>query len=85
MAPLSIMLWLPAASGVLGALAALAAGRRPARSWLPAAFALVGALGAFGLSVAYIAQYKAGGGLQDVTDVVWIAELGIHYKLALTG
>ena len=45
----------------------------------------MGALGAFGLSLAYIAQYKPGGGLQDVTDVVWIAELGIHYKLALSG
>ncbi|HTQ67164.1 MAG TPA: NADH-quinone oxidoreductase subunit M [Solirubrobacteraceae bacterium] len=85
MAPLSIFLWLPAASGVLGALAALLAGRRPARSWLPPAFALVGALAAFGLSIAYIAEYKPGGGSQDVTDVVWIAELGIHYKLALTG
>ncbi|HUH80296.1 MAG TPA: NADH-quinone oxidoreductase subunit M [Solirubrobacteraceae bacterium] len=85
MAPLSIMLWLPAASGVLGALAALLAGRRPARSWLPAAFALAGALGALGLSLAYVAEYRAGGGPQDVTDVVWIAELGIHYKLAVTG
>ena len=45
----------------------------------------MGALGAFGLSLAYIAEYQPGGGLQDVTDVVWIAELGIHYKLALSG
>jgi NADH-quinone oxidoreductase subunit M len=85
MAPLSIMLWLPAACGLLGALAGRLAGKRPAASWLPAAFALAGALAAFGLSLSYIASYKAGGGLQDVTDVVWIAELGIHYKLALTG
>ena len=85
MAPLSIMLWLPAACGVLGALAGRLAGTRPARSWLPAAFSLAGALGALGLSLSYIASYKAGGGLQDVTDVIWIAELGIHYKLALTG
>ena len=55
MAPLSIMLWLPAACGVLGALLAGAggAGRRPAAgAWLPARrVALAGALGAFGLSI----------------------------------
>ncbi len=85
MAPLSIMLWLPAAAGVLGALAGLAAGKGRARTWLPSAVALAGALGAFGLWISYVASFKAGGGLQDVTDVVWIAELGIHYKLALTG
>jgi NADH-quinone oxidoreductase subunit M len=48
--------------------------------------ALAGSLGAFGLSIAYIADYHSGGpALQHVTDTVWIAELGIHYKLAITG
>ncbi len=47
--------------------------------------ALLGSLAALGLAIGYIADYKAGGGLQHVTDVVWIAELGIHYKLAVTG
>ena len=41
--------------------------------------------GRSGCRSSYIAYYKAGRGLQDVTDVVWIAALGIHYKLALTG
>jgi hypothetical protein len=65
MAPLSIMLWLPAAAGVLGALAGLAAGKARARTWLPGAVALAGALGAFGLWISYVASFKAGGGLQD--------------------
>ncbi len=47
--------------------------------------ALLGSLAALGLAIGYIADYKPGGGLQHVTDVVWIAELGIHYKLAVTG
>ena len=42
-------------------------------------------MAALGLAIGYIADYKAGRGLQHVTDVVWIAELGIHYKLAITG
>src|SRR5580704_11502553 len=47
--------------------------------------ALLGSVVALGLSIGYIADYKAGGGLQHVTDIVWIATLGIHYKLADTG
>jgi NADH-quinone oxidoreductase subunit M len=102
MPPLSIMLWLPAACGLLGAaLSALAGSGRvagasdegavvsgPARpGWsAPGVVALAGALAALGLSIAYIADYSSGGAsLQHVTDVVWIAELGIHYKLAITG
>jgi len=83
--PLSIMLWLPAASGLIGAL--LPAHVRGGRSTpqLQGLIALAGALGAFGLSVAYVADYHPGGGLQNVTDVVWISQLGIHYKLAITG
>jgi NADH-quinone oxidoreductase subunit M len=79
------MLWLPAAAGLLGALvpALRRDGRRPLD--LAGPIALVGALAAFGLSVAYLADYHPGGGLQDVTDVVWIAQLGIHYKLAVSG
>jgi NADH-quinone oxidoreductase subunit M len=102
MPPLSIILWLPAACGLLGALlGALGAPARvglggsegaarsdPAqRSWsAPGVVALVGALGALGLAIAYIADYSSSGAsLQHVTDVVWIPELGIHYKLAITG
>jgi NADH-quinone oxidoreductase subunit M len=47
--------------------------------------ALVGTLVALGLAVGYIADYKAGGGLQRVTDIAWIPELGIHYKLGVSG
>jgi NADH-quinone oxidoreductase subunit M len=87
------MLWLPAACGLLGAIASLlvearGAGRSTAggNSWsVPGAAAFAGSLAALGLAIAYIADYSAGGGPQHVTDVVWIAELGIHYKLAITG
>jgi NADH-quinone oxidoreductase subunit M len=99
MPPLSIMLWLPAACGLLGALGSLLAGGgaqaaatsstdRPARgAWsTPGVAALGGSVAALGLSLAYIIDYGASGAaLQHVTDVVWISELGIHYKLAITG
>ncbi len=48
--------------------------------------ALLGSLAALGLAIGYIADYHRGAtGLQHVTDVVWIAELGIHYKLGVNG
>ena len=42
-----------------------------------------GSVAALGLAIGYIADYKPGTrtASQHVTDVVWIAELGIHYKL----
>jgi NADH-quinone oxidoreductase subunit M len=79
------MLWLPAAAGLLGALVGGAWRSAPRKLQPQGLIALAGALGALGLAVAYIADYRPGGGLQDVTDVVWIAQLGIHYKLAITG
>jgi NADH-quinone oxidoreductase subunit M len=61
-------------------------GRATEGGWsAPGAMALLGSLAALALAIGYIADFKAGGGLQHVTDVVWIAELGIHYKLAITG
>ena len=100
MPPLSILVWLPGACGLLGAL--LPSGRvgraQPVREpsdsvaaserGMPSAqglLAIVGSLVALGLAIAYVADYKAGGGLQHVTDVMWIRALGIHYKLAITG
>jgi NADH-quinone oxidoreductase subunit M len=99
--PLSIILWLPATFGLLGALAAALSSRagagtgpreasadgRTAGSWtLPGAIAFVGSLVALALAIGYIADYNsAGATLQHVTDVVWISELGIHYKLAIDG
>jgi NADH-quinone oxidoreductase subunit M len=79
MPPLSILIWLPLASGVVGALLSRANERAPSR------IALLGSLAALGLSIGYIADYHSGAGLQHVTDVVWIAALGIHYKLGVSG
>jgi NADH-quinone oxidoreductase subunit M len=109
MPPLSTLIWIPAACGLLGALLAGIVGmggagadgaqaqgersgvetsgadtRRGAWS-LPGALALLGSVVALGLAIGYIADYKPSGGLQHVTDVVWIATLGIHYKVAVTG
>jgi NADH-quinone oxidoreductase subunit M len=112
MPPLSILIWLPAFSGLLAA----ALSWRPWRAHIPPAspppdwwgqvspaararsvrdpgqalsgrLALLGALGALGLAIGYIAQYSGGAqaSLRDVTDVSWIPELGIHYKLAVSG
>ncbi|MFZ1926220.1 MAG: proton-conducting transporter membrane subunit, partial [Solirubrobacteraceae bacterium] len=99
MPPLSILIWLPAVCGLLGAL--IPSGGPPARAggiadsdedsaqrkWgLPGLLALAGTLAALGLAIGYIVQYGPGShGLKDVTDVVWIAELGIHYKLGVSG
>jgi NADH-quinone oxidoreductase subunit M len=75
---LSILIWLPLAAALLGALGGARA--------LAGRIALVGALGALGLSIALIVGYDGHtGGLQHVTDIVWIASLGIHYKLGLDG
>ena len=80
MPPLSILIWLPGACGLLGA---VIAGRNQR---LPGLLALAGSTGALGLAIAYIVQYGPGShGLKDVTDVVWISELGIHYKLGVSG
>ncbi len=79
MPALSILIWLPLACGVVGALFSGANERVPAR------VALLGSLAALGLSIGYIADYHSGAGLQHVTDVVWIAALGIHYKLGVSG
>jgi NADH-quinone oxidoreductase subunit M len=86
MPALSILIWLPLACGLLGALLA-AALRRPVLAGRDVAglVALLGTLAALGLSIGYIADYSAGSGLQHVTDVVWISELGIHYKLGIDG
>src|SRR5437899_3199408 len=109
MPALSLLIWLPALSGLLAPLLSW----RPWRGYPPASpppewwarvapaararsvrdpgqalagrLALAGSLGALGLAVAYIVDYKAGSGLQHVTDVNWIPELGIHYKLAISG
>ena len=80
MPALSILIWLPAALGLLGA---LFAGRNHR---VPGVLALIGSIAALGLAIGYIAEYSPGThGLTNVTDVVWISELGIHYKLGISG
>src|SRR5437899_3165312 len=74
---LSILLWLPLAAVLAGAL-------MPRRA-VPGPAVLV-ALGAFGLSVALIVDYTGSEpGLQHVVDETWISQLGIHYKLGVDG
>ncbi len=78
--PLSVLIWLPAVAGLLGA---LLAGRNER---IPGILALIGSVVALGLSIGYIADFHSGGpALQHVTDVVWISTLGIHYKLGISG
>ena len=75
--PLSILIWLPAAAGLVAAL-------WPARVTPRIAFA--GSALTLALAIGYVASFDRGAeGLQWVTDETWIAELGIHYKLGLDG
>jgi len=75
--PLSILLWLPLATGLVALLL-------PRRSAGWAVFA--GSLAALVLAVLLLAGFDTGArGLQNVTDEEWIAELGIHYKLGVDG
>ena len=74
---LTILIWLPLAFGLLGAL-------------LPERFArllaVVGSLATLGVAISFVARFHSGrSGLQFLTDRVWISSLGIHYKLGLDG
>jgi NADH-quinone oxidoreductase subunit M len=74
---LSILIWLPLAFGVLGALLPSQAAR---------VCAVVGSLATVGVAISFVARFASGrAGLQFVTDHVWISALGIHYKLGLDG
>ena len=71
---LSLLIWLPAATALIGA---TAGGRRTSGM-----LALLGSLASLGLSIALIAGWSGQlGGLTHVTDVVWIRSLGVHYKI----
>jgi NADH-quinone oxidoreductase subunit M len=93
MPPLSILIWLPAACGLLGAIGGRLLARPDGRGQsIPGAFALIGSIAALALCIGYIAEYEPGTQiglgaqtLQHVTDVTWIASLGIHYKLGVDG
>jgi NADH-quinone oxidoreductase subunit M len=74
---LSILIWLPAAAALIGAVA-------PPK--LSGRVALLGALAALGVAIDYTIRFHTGhAGLQFVTDRMWISALGIHYKLGLDG
>jgi NADH-quinone oxidoreductase subunit M len=86
MPPLSLLIWLPAASAVLGALVPARREENAERGSSTVGIAsFAGALATLGLAVWVIVGYKPGAGLSDVTDVVWIGALGIHYKLGVDG
>src|SRR3712207_3277125 len=73
---LSILLFLPLAAGLL----TIVAPARVAR-WI----VLAGAALALAYTVAALAAFERTGGLQWVTDVAWIPELGVRYSLGIDG
>jgi NADH-quinone oxidoreductase subunit M len=74
---LSILIWLPAAFGLVGMFLPKTAAR---------AFVPLGSLLTFAYAIALIADFdRSAKGLQYVTDETWIRELGIHYKLGVDG
>lgn len=79
---LSVLIFLPLLGGVMAAL--WPAGAR--QGGLRAGFvSLLFAVATLGISIGLIADFDAGGGLQDVTNVTWISQLGIHYKIGVDG
>ena len=75
---LSILIWLPAAAALIGA---IAGGERTSGG-----LTLLGSLASLGLAISLIAGYNGQlGQLTHVTDVVWIRSLGIHYKIGVDG
>ncbi|MBA3746823.1 MAG: NADH-quinone oxidoreductase subunit M [Solirubrobacterales bacterium] len=74
---LSFALWIPLVFGVIGLFVA---------PRLASKVALAATVLVLGYAIAYVVDFdSANGGLQNVTDEIWIGELGIHYKLALDG
>lgn len=93
MPALSVLIWLPAACGLVGALLGALSSNRRNEHAIPAALALLGSIATLGLSIGYIVEYSPSfqaknlitQSLQHVTDVSWIPALGIHYKLGIDG
>ncbi len=73
---LSILIWLPLVVGILGAIWGCKVAPK---------LAVVGSLVTLGIAISFVARYDTGGGLQFVTDQMWIRELGISYSLGLDG
>jgi NADH-quinone oxidoreductase subunit M len=74
---LSIVLFLPLATGLVGALLPPRVGR-----WV----VLAGTVAVLAYAIIMLADFDRGaGGLQYVTDEEWISELGIRYQLGIDG
>jgi NADH-quinone oxidoreductase subunit M len=73
---LSIVLFLPLAAGLLGAVLPRGLAR-----WA----VLTGTVWVLAYVVVMLADFDSGAGLQYVTDDEWISELGISYKLGVDG
>jgi len=79
---LSVLIFLPLAGGILAMLMPNADEDGGQRAGF---VSLLTAAGTLGLAIGILADFDTGGGLQQVTDVTWISELGIHYKLGVDG
>jgi len=73
---LSIVLFLPLAAGLVGAVLPRGLAR-----WA----GLAGALAVLAYVAVMLVDFESGGGLQWVTDDEWISELGIRYSLGVDG
>ncbi|MEA2418174.1 MAG: NADH-quinone oxidoreductase subunit, partial [Thermoleophilaceae bacterium] len=73
---LSIVLFLPLATGLLGAFLP-----RELARWA----VLAGSVAVLLYVIAMLADFEAGAGLQYVTDDRWIPELGVRYQLGIDG
>jgi NADH-quinone oxidoreductase subunit M len=73
---LSIVLFVPLVTGLIGAFLPREGARWPV---------LIGTVIVLAYVVAILIDYEPGGGLQYVTDDEWIPELGIHYALGVNG
>jgi NADH-quinone oxidoreductase subunit M len=73
---LSIVLFLPLATGLVGAVLPRGMAR-----WA----VLAGTVAVLAYAIVLLADFESGGGLQYVTDDEWISELGIHYQLGIDG
>ena len=80
--PLALLIFLPLAGGLI---AALIPGSDRDGGRVAGIVSCVFAAATFGLAIGLLIDFDSGGGLQDVTNVNWIPQLGIHYKLGLSG
>ncbi|MGH2979929.1 MAG: hypothetical protein ACRDLQ_09890, partial [Solirubrobacterales bacterium] len=77
-----MLVFLPVAGGLL---AALMPGREEREGRSTGFVSLLFAAVTFGMSIGLLVDFDSGGGLTNVTNVSWIPELGIRYKLGVDG